>query len=67
MQSLHVAPSGCGARAPARPAGTDDGTIALQFPNTPVSDVLTVYENLTGKTLVRDSTLATSDGSDSAK
>ena len=42
-----------------RPAAADDGTIALQFPNTPVSDVLTVYENLTGKTLVRDSTLAT--------
>jgi len=35
------------------PAGNDK--VSLQFPNTPVSDVLDVYERLIGKPLVRDS------------
>lgn len=33
-------------------------TISIQFPHTSVSEVLTVYEKLTGKRLIRDSNLA---------
>lgn len=33
-------------------------TISIQFPHTSISEVLTVYEKLTGKRLIRDSNLA---------
>jgi type II secretion system protein D len=49
---------GAGARAPATPipaapAGAPD-MVRLQFPNSDVDDVLRLYEQLTGKKLVRD-------------
>jgi type II secretion system protein D len=42
---------------PASPSPTQE-TISIQFPHTSVAEVLTVYEKLTGKRLIRDSNLA---------
>ncbi len=40
------------------PPPTAQETISIQFPHTSVAEVLTVYEKLTGKRLIRDSNLA---------
>ena len=40
------------------PASQNKETISIQFPHTSVSEVLTVYEKLTGKRIIRDSNLA---------
>jgi type II secretion system protein D len=40
------------------PASQSKETISIQFPHTSVSEVLTVYEKLTGKRIIRDSNLA---------
>jgi len=42
---------------PATPPPAQE-TISIQFPHTSVAEVLTVYEKLTGKRLIRDSNLA---------
>ena len=39
-------------------APSNEETISIQFPHTSVAEVLTVYEKLTGKRLIRDSNLA---------
>ncbi|MCK9588704.1 MAG: secretin N-terminal domain-containing protein [Terrimicrobiaceae bacterium] len=46
------------ASAPAVPATPAGGTVNIQFPRTSVFEVLTTYEALTGKKLIRDSNLA---------
>ncbi|HWB58228.1 MAG TPA: secretin N-terminal domain-containing protein [Chthoniobacteraceae bacterium] len=38
-------------------AAPDEMVPALQYPNNPVSDILALYERLTGKVLIRDSSL----------
>ena len=38
--------------------GADDAVPVLQYPNNPVSDILALYEKLTGKVLIRDSSLS---------
>ena len=43
---------------PAAPAGQPEPTVQLTFPNTSVNEILSLYEVLTGKRLVRDSLLA---------
>jgi general secretion pathway protein D len=43
---------------PAVPAGQSEPTVQLTFPNTSVNEILSLYEVLTGKRLVRDSMLA---------
>lgn len=43
---------------PAIPAGQSEPTVQLTFPNTSVNEILSLYEVLTGKRLVRDSMLA---------
>ena len=35
----------------------DDGGIVLQFPNNPISDILAVYEKLTGKSVIKRSSI----------
>lgn len=40
------------------PPRSAEETISIQFPHTSVAEVLTVYEKLTGKRLIRDSNLA---------
>lgn len=45
-------------RAQQEPAPSNEGTISIQFPHTSVAEVLTVYEKLTGKRLIRDSNLS---------
>ena len=39
-------------------APSNEETISIQFPHTSVAEVLTVYEKLTGKRLIRDSNLS---------
>jgi len=39
------------------PAQAQEETVSIQFPHTSVAEVLTVYEKLTGKHLIRDSNL----------
>ena len=39
------------------PAPAQEETVSIQFPHTSVAEVLTVYEKLTGKHLIRDSNL----------
>jgi len=41
-----------------QPATSSNETISIQFPHTSVAEVLTVYEKLTGKRIIRDSNLA---------
>ena len=43
------------AKAPGRPP---EETVSIQFPHTSVAEVLTLYEKLTGKRIIRDSNLA---------
>src|SRR5579862_6957939 len=38
--------------------GDNDTVPVLQYPNNPVSDILSLYEKLTGKVLIRDASLA---------
>lgn len=45
-------------RAQQEPAPSNEETISIQFPHTSVAEVLTVYEKLTGKRLIRDSNLS---------
>lgn len=40
------------------PAPTDNDTVSLQYPNSPVADIVDFYERLTGKRIIRDSNLA---------
>ncbi len=40
------------------PTATSGDPISIQFPHTSVAEVLTVYEKLTGKRIIRDSNLA---------
>jgi type II secretory pathway component GspD/PulD (secretin) len=47
-----------GLTAQQEPARANEETISIQFPHTSVAEVLTVYEKLTGKRLIRDSNLA---------
>ena len=42
------------AQNPATPAATE-ATIQLQFPNNGISDVLSIYELLTGRSVVKES------------
>lgn len=42
----------------AQAAGDGADAVSLQFPNNPVADILTTYETLSGKTLIRDANLA---------
>lgn len=51
-------PGLAGLRAQQDPAPSNEETISIQFPHTSVAEVLTVYEKLTGKRLIRDSNLA---------
>lgn len=37
-----------------KPAVDDDGMVELQFPNTPLPEILLMYEQLTGKKIIRD-------------
>jgi len=47
------------AETPGRePETSPQGTVSLQFPNNPVTDIATFYEMLTKKRLIRDSNLA---------
>lgn len=54
------APGGDGANGDAKPAMKpedaikEDGGVELQFPNTPLSQILLVYEDLTGLKIIRD-------------
>lgn len=41
-----------------QPATSGEETISIQFPHTSVAEVLTIYEKLTGKRIIRDSNLA---------
>jgi len=41
-----------------QPTTSSNETISIQFPHTSVAEVLTVYEKLTGKRIIRDSNLA---------
>ncbi|HEY8967100.1 MAG TPA: secretin N-terminal domain-containing protein, partial [Candidatus Methylacidiphilales bacterium] len=41
-----------------RAQSAPDDSVDIQLPNAPVSDILSTYESLTGKTLVRDANLA---------
>ena len=43
---------------PATPAQSDEETVRLTFPNTSITEILSLYEQLTNKRLVRDSALA---------
>ncbi|MFZ4774560.1 MAG: secretin N-terminal domain-containing protein [Terrimicrobiaceae bacterium] len=43
---------------PAQPAPASGDSVNIQFPRTSVFDILTTYEALTGKKLIRDSNLA---------
>ncbi len=45
-------------QAAAAPTGQPEPTVQLTFPNTSVNEILSLYEVLTGKRLVRDSMLA---------
>ena len=47
-----------GLTAQQEPAPSKEEPVTIQFPRTSVSEVLTVYEKLTGKRLIRDSNLA---------
>ena len=47
-----------GLTAQQEPARANEETISIQFPHTSVAEVLTVYEKLTGKRLIRDSNLS---------
>lgn len=47
-----------GLTAPQETDSSNQETVSIQFPHTSVSEVLTVYEKLTGKRLIRDSNLA---------
>jgi hypothetical protein len=47
-----------GLKAQQPPPLSNEETISIQFPRTSVAEVLTVYEKLTGKRLIRDSNLA---------
>ena len=47
-----------GLTAQQEPAPPKEEPVTIQFPRTSVSEVLTVYEKLTGKRLIRDSNLA---------
>ena len=51
-------PSLADLKAQQEPAPSNEGTISIQFPHTSVAEVLTVYEKLTGKRLIRDSNLS---------
>ena len=51
-------PGLAGLRAQQDPAPSNEETISIQFPHTSVAEVLTVYEKLTGKRLIRDSNLS---------
>ena len=37
-----------------KPTTDDDGMVELQFPNTPLPEILLLYEQLTGKKIIRD-------------
>ena len=43
---------------PTAPSANSGEPISIQFPHTSVAEVLTVYEKLTGKRIIRDSNLA---------
>ena len=47
-----------GLTAQQEPAPSKEEPVTIQFPRTSVAEVLTVYEKLTGKRLIRDSNLA---------
>ncbi|SDU06700.1 type II secretion system protein D [Verrucomicrobium sp. GAS474] len=40
------------------PVADKEDKVALQFPNNPATDLLAAYESLSGKTVIRDATLA---------
>ncbi len=56
---VHGAPDVSGSRpalgGSVEPLPGDASKVTIQFPNTPVSDILDIYERLIGKPLVRDS------------
>ena len=50
-------PASPAATSATRPNSPVEETVSIQFPHTSVAEVLTVYEKLTGKRLIRDSNL----------
>jgi len=58
--AVPAAPAPAVAPAPAAPAPpAPESTVQLNFQNTPVTEILSLYEVLTGKRLIRDSAVAT--------
>lgn len=49
---------GLPAWVPARGADVPEESVTINYPNSPASDILSFYEKLTGKVLVRDANLA---------
>lgn len=49
------------AQSPNEPPAGSDGKVHIQFPGTSVFEVLSLYESLTGKRIIRDSNLAGPD------
>ncbi len=55
----NTAPSANTTTAPGRPTPASSGEqVTVQLPNNPVTEVLSIYESLTGKRLLRDANLA---------
>ena len=57
QQPVNQLPPMPGARSAAVPTPPSEEKISIQFPHTSVAEVLTIYEKLTGKRLIRDSNL----------
>ena len=59
VAAVPIVPVPAIAPAPPIPPAAPESTVQLNFQNAPVTEILSLYEVLTGKRLIRDSTVAT--------